>query len=457
MDSIKDLINEKENKIYGSSILKNDERLIDDESNIFDEMKKEYNEEEISDMRNELKTALPDNRVKDRVFTDAISGIKSAEKIEDDSKSISDIIDAKENNGKRISSAGIDLIYNLLNTKPTDEELDSLNTYFKSIRSTDDIYTEDINVLKNILGQRITDKIVTMANENDVGEYEAITRFIIQVYSSYMNVVQFNDDINELYDLVTNVTNILDDENSDIDSVMKQYSILNNATAKLKDLDERNKKLKNDYRVTDFDILILDSVKKCLEEAVTFKRVYDRIDDNPKKLRKDMKDINAVKKSIGNWIIDLKNDPETLYVFPVNDYLTSIESLEGMINYISGFILLQDKNDVLNDYLIDNSDNPVTDMSKYLMENGYVAEKDLRNYENSAILFLYLLSRVFKKKKIKTNDDRRILSYTLDIISKASKVDYASIIMKLINYAATTILKIEEFNYINKMEEANAK
>lgn len=450
MDNVENVMNDNKNKLYGSSILDIDERLIDNENNIFNDMKNEYTEDDLNDMREELKNSSSDIKTKDRVFTDSISGIKSSEKITNDSKNISEIVDSKDSAGKEISSAGIDLIYNLLDTKPTEEELTILNKYFSTIYSTDDIYCADINVLKNILGSRISNKIIDLAQKNNVSEYEAITKFIIQLYSSYMSVVQFNDDINELYDLVTNITQTLDTTNADdvdMDSILNQYKILNDATNKIKDLDERNSKLKNDYKVTDFDTLIIDSVKKCLEEAISFKRVYNRVDNSSKKIKKDMKDISDVKKSIENWINDLKSDTETLYVFPVNDYLTSIESVNGMINYISGFIMLQDQHEVY-DKIVEDPDNPITDVTEYFINNGYVTKSDLKSYDAAAILFLYILSRVFKKKKIKTNDDRRILSYTLDIISKASKIEYASIIMEVINYCSTNILKLKAFKYI---------
>ena len=447
-------------KLYGSSILETDERLIseDNDDNIFDDIKNNYSDKDIEDMRNELKDANDNIRNKDKVYTDAISGIKSSKKIEDidTNKSISNIIDSKEKNGKEISLPGIDLINNLLDANPTDEEIKSLSDYFNNIVHVDDIYSEDINVLKNILGKRISDKLIDIANKNSVSEYSAITRFMSQMYKSYIDIIQYNDDINELYDLVMNISEKTDDiDFNDKDSLMDQYKILSNATERLKNLNDRNKRLKNEYTVTDFDILAVDSVKKCLDDALSFKKIYDKIDNiNPKKLKSDLRNNNEIKNHIGNWINDLRNDSDTLYTLPVNDYLSISKSVDEMINYIEGFILLQDNSNrdtitdietAISEKNIYNSDGRVYD---YLIDNGHITKNDLKNYENSAILLLYIMSKTFKKKKIKTNDDRRILSYTLDMISKISKMEYGIKFIELINYISGKFLNIKPYNHI---------
>lgn len=447
-------------KLYGSSILETDERLIseDNDDNIFDDIKNNYSDKDIEDMRNELKDANDNIHNKDKVYTDAISGIKSSKKIEDidTNKSISNIIDSKEKNGKEISLPGIDLINNLLDANPADEEIKSLSDYFKNIVHVDDIYSEDINVLKNILGKRISDKLIDIANKNSVSEYSAITRFMSQMYKSYVDIIQYNDDINELYDLVMNISEKTDDiDFNDKDSLMEQYKILSNATERLKNLNDRNKRLKNEYTVTDFDILAVDSVKKCLDDALSFKKIYDKIDNiNPKKLKGDLRNNSEIKNHIGNWINDLRNDSDTLYTLPVNDYLSISKSVDEMINYIEGFILLQDNSNrdtitdietAISENNIYNSDGRVYD---YLIDNGHITKNDLKNYENSAILLLYIISKTFKKKKIKTNDDRRILSYTLDMISKISKMEYGIKFMELINYISGKFLNIKPYNHI---------
>lgn len=440
-------------KLYGSSILEQDERLISDDNddNIFDEMKDTYSDEDIENMRNELKSTSDSNKAKDKVYTDTISGIKSSEKINDnDDKSISDIVDSKEKNGKELSMAGIDLIYNLLDTNPTDDEIKSLDNYFKHLINADYIYSEDINVLKNILGKRISDKLIKVAEKNSVSEYVAITRFISQLYKSYSDIIQYNDDVNELYDIVTNLSKNIDSTNDidDRDSLMKQYEFLSSATEKLKKLDNRNKRLKNEYSVTDFDILAIDSINQCLKDAISFKKIYEKIDSiNPKKLKGDLRHNDEIKKYIGNWVNELRNDPETLYVFPVDDYLPISQSVDQLIDYFKGFILLQDKCDTDIGSL--TYDEAVNDMYEQLLDGNYVTEEELKNYEESAILLLYILSKTFKKKKIKTNDDRRILSYTLDMISKIRKYDYSYPIMGLINDLSGKFLKIPPYNRLN--------
>jgi hypothetical protein len=69
------------------------------------------------------------------------------------------------------------------------------------------------------------------------------------------------------------------------------------------------------------------------------------------------------------------------------------------------------------------------------------------NYFNDmkkkAITILYILSRVFKHKKIKDSNDRRILSYTLDIISKLSVDSYREGFFKLVRFTYDTIYPIK--------------
>lgn len=445
-------MNNKDEKLYGSSILNVDERKITEDSSFFDDMKENYSESEISSMRKELKTTGT-NKVHDKVFIDAISGIKSSKKVEGaGNEPIADIIDSKEKSGKELSKVGLDLIKNILNTDPTDEEIEAITTYFSTLIAEDDIFTVDLIVLKTILGKRITNKLIEISTKNEVSEYETITKFMVELYKSYITVVQYNDDINELYNLVTSVSNIdLDDiDPNDTDSLMKQYKILSEATEKLKNLDDRNRRLKSDYKITDFDILVLDSVKECLNSALSFKYVYDKIDNvASKKFKRDIKNIDDLKQTIGNWINDLKSDTETLYTFPVNDYLTSIESVDGMIEYIKGFIMLQDNSKAYSEFNEMPEDGEVKDVTEYFLSKGYVTKKKLENYELSAIVLLYFLSKTFKKKKIKTNDDRRVLSYTLDIISKASDISHASRLMKLINYFTEKLLNIDPYHYMD--------
>lgn len=426
-----------EEKRYGASILEVDEREIaevDEEATPFDDMKN-YSKKDIEDMRSEL-METNSGKVQDKVYVDSISGIKSSEKIDSSSDEIHDIIDSKEKSDKMLTKAGIELLKDILGSEPTDEEVNGITSYFDKLISVDDIFTVDISVLETILGARISNKLNTISEKNGVSKYKAVTSLLSQLYKSYSTVVQFNDDIDELYNLVNSISN-MDFNNMNMDdpnSIVEQYKVINNATEQLKKLDDRNKKLKNDYKVTDFDILILEDVKDCLNEAISFKRVYDKIDSvPPKKFKKDIKNISELKQSIGNWISDLKNDPDTLFTFPVNDFLTPIQSVDGMVDYIKGFIMIQDKHEYY-DNLKSSEDNPITDLVQHFIDNGIIDNEDLENYERSAIILLYFLSKTFKMKKIKDNNDRRVLSYTLDIISKLSNTTYASILMQLVNY-----------------------
>ena len=56
-------------------------------------------------------------------------------------------------------------------------------------------------------------------------------------------------------------------------------------------------------------------------------------------------------------------------------------------------------------------------------------------------MILYILSRTFKHKKLSNDNDRRILSYTLDMISKLGVKDHRDRFMKLVNYSYDLLYK----------------
>ena len=69
-----------------------------------------------------------------------------------------------------------------------------------------------------------------------------------------------------------------------------------------------------------------------------------------------------------------------------------------------------------------------------------VTLKDIEIYKTQALLILFVLSKTFKYKKLDGGDERRILSYTLDIISKLGVKDHRERFIKLVNFAYNEIL-----------------
>jgi len=128
---------------------------------------------------------------------------------------------------------------------------------------------------------------------------------------------------------------------------------------------------------------------------------------------KDIKKEIDVNNSIDNWIHSIKHDQYTLFTFPCNDYLSDEESRHELIKYFFNTYLV---NIVIEKSLNIPDDK---DLEEFLIEGNYISDKDINKLKYKAWIFLYVLSRTFKYNKLDSNDTNiRILSYTLDLISK---------------------------------------
>lgn len=391
--------------------------------------KDEYDTTEIEKQREELKETYDGSKINEVISKDALSGITSSVPqtntySEEDYNKLNKSLEENNIRGKSISKYGKSLIKSLINDDPTDEETLLLATKFEEYKdkiSSDkanesrfnELTVEEIN---EFLSDRIKNQIEALC---DSEKYKDIaSRFLEQIYITYQNTVSYRDDIKELNDLALEIdkSGILSEDVSTT-SDPKSFDFMNEKISKymeaIKRLDNRNKMLKQDYKITDIDTLTLESAKACLDDAINFTQVKNKVDNATKKFRIDLKSAKDTDSSIDNWIHDIKHDSTTLFTFPCNDFLSDEESREELVRFF------------YNSYLVDivyneNIDVPADeDIDDYLIDNDIVTEDDLEILRDKAYVMLYTISRTFKYNKVKDNDNNiRTLSYTLDIISK---------------------------------------
>ena len=421
--------NNLEQKKYGTTVF--DYIPEEDKETIANDFfaKDEYNSDEIEKQREELKETYDGSKVSEVISKDALSGITSSTPensyTKEDYDALNETLEENNIRGKSISKYGKALIKSLLNSDPTDDETLLLATKFEEYK--DRISTDTANKarfdelsikeIEEFLSDRIKNQIKELCE--DSGTYkEVAARFLEQIYITYNNTISYRDDIKELNDLALEIDKsglLKDDFDSTNDP--KSFDFMNDKITKymeaIKRLDDRNRMLKQDYKISDIDTLILESAKICLDNAINFTKVKNKIDNAVKKFKNDLKNSKDSDSRIENWIHDIKHDSTTLFTFPCNDFLTDSESREELTKFF------------YNAYLVDivynkNIDVPAEDnIDDYLITNNILANKDLDTLKRKAYVMLYMISRTFKYNKVKDNDENiRTLSYTLDIISK---------------------------------------
>lgn len=446
-DYVKDALyndSDVEQKKYGTTVF--DYIPDQDKETIANDFFKsdEFDSSEIEKQREELKETYDGSKITEVISKDALSGISSSVPANTYSQEDYDALNKtlEENNirGKSISRYGKSLIKSLLNADPTEEETLLLATKFEEYK--DRISTEKINESKfnelsvdeinEFLSDRIRNQIEGLCDSESYKDIAA--RFLEQIYITYNNTISYRDDIKELNDLALEIDKsglLAEDVESTADP--KSFDFMNEKISKymeaIKRLDDRNRMLKQDYKITDIDTLILTSAKACLDDAINFTKVKNKVDTTTKKFRIDLKNVKDTNNSIDNWIHDIKHDSTTLFTFPCNDFLSDEESREELVKFF------------YNSYLVDivyskNIDVPTeVEIDDYLIENNILTKKELTELKTKAYAMLYMISRTFKYNKIKANDDNiRTLSYTLDIISKLGVKSHRDKFIEASNY-----------------------
>lgn len=435
-------------KVYGSSVVSDAENVLNT-SNV-DELdsdmfpNEEISESDLSDMRSELKTTGSTEKQKETIVTDAISGIKNSSVDDEDFDKIIEAIDEQDIRGKKITNSGLAMIKDLLKEDPTDDEIKHMSEEFTKWTEDKEEACNNIKQAESALGERVMNKLKEISGD----EYERVAvRFASQVYNTFQRVVQYNDDMKELSKLakIVNDYNLSAETNydeNDFESFDKEFKNLIDVQDKISEfmskvskLDDRNKRLRQDYSIDDYDIRTVESVRECLDTALDFRLVKNKILVNTKKFKKDFKDETYVNSSIENWINDIRNDANTIFTFPVNDFLTLKESRDQMEQFLYTAIVYYN----LPEIIPDPGDKELGDA---MLEFGMITEEDNNKFKKQAKLLLFVLSRTFKHKKLSTDNDRRILSYTLDIISKLGVHDHRERVVELANW-------IYEYIYTN--------
>lgn len=425
-----------EEKRYGESVLEyiKDNDVVADPELEFDDL---MSESEVEIEREKLKKG--ERNRKDIVTTDAINGIRSSSKETYDPTTLEEVVNERDIKGKTLTQAAITLLEDLLKETPTDEELEHISKYFDNLsdesKSISDLTSEE---LEDCLGDRISDKIFNLVG--DKRYFTVLERFVEQLHASYKYEVEYNDDIREL----VKISKILNKKNNEFKDIKNGtttidtdgYNELLEETGsdfvkildRIKNLSDRDNRMRATYTVDDIEIELMENVKNSLETAISFNLIKEKHNNNKKKYKKDMKNLEEVNNDIENWISAIKNDPDTIYTLPINGYLSISESRKAFIKYLyDSYIMLKFGVQSL-------SDTDIIDIEKDYIENNICTKDELKDIKNTIIYFIYLLTKAFKYKKINTPDKRRILSYTLDILSKLGKNEYQIIFMDIISY-----------------------
>lgn len=418
-------------QIYGSSVIN---IAKNNDSNPFNDI----NSADIIDRYDDIEKK---SKVVEINTIDPATGIRSS--IQEDTKNNIDIEDDDikyvENlniKNKTLSRTGKELIKNIINRYPTDDEMKVLMDYFSLKEKVDDIKSDDIENIEHVLPSEVVDKIKSVTNENN---YKTVLhRFISRIYETYTASVEYADDMAELLRLSRSIKT--DDDDDDLNKSSDDLSKISNQMDKFvsyyknMNLDERNKKLKQNYSIDDADILVVDSIAECLTKSLNFTNVYDKLENTLPIIKKNINKVDDINNSIEKWIDSIRTDPETLYTFPVNDHLSLKESREEIENYFYNIYLGNYMSTVvqpLSSY-IDDDGNPI-DAEKYLIDTMQGDNKLFKSFHEKAKIVLYLISRTFKIKKLDDINNRRVLSYTLDIISKLDNKEYRGRFIKLSN------------------------
>lgn len=442
-DFVKEAMTEE--KKYGTSVFDYvpDKDKEIEENDFFKES--EIDKEEIEKARGELKTGYVGEKIKENITVDALSGIKSSVPVDSSYTSayndINKTIEASNIKGNRITKYGKELLTSLIGEEPNDDEMKLMASKFEEYSIEIKEYTFNhfnIDKLEEFISDRIKKSLRNICDPDEPSQYrDILARLLSQIYNAYNNVIEYRDDISELNNLAKQIddSGILDDV-QDVDKLTNEMAHksldelqdkMNRFMNSLKKLDDRNKRLKQDFTINDIDILLYEDIKKCLDSALSFEKIKEKVDTIPGKFNKDLKNRNNTNSIIENWIHDIRNDSKTLYTFPCNDFLSDSESREELVKFF------------YNSYLVDigySYDIPVEkDLEEYILETNLLCKHEIDALKEKAYYMLYVLARTFKYNKLESNENMiRILSYTLDIISKLGVKSHRDKFIDISNY-----------------------
>jgi len=439
LEYVKDAINNK--KQYGTSVFDyvpdKDQETI--ENDFFKQ--DEFNKNEIESERSEMRKDYNGEKIVEKISTDALSGIKSSTPEEPLSKIIDELaeeVNKTDIRGKSITNYGRNLIKSLTGELPTEEDEKHISSKFEehtqNMVSADDFFSMDVSILEDIVTPKIIDQLKALASDNTSDYKNILARFIQQIYIPYYESVEYKDEISNLNLLAKELDDAgltKDDATSEnvhmsLPDIQKK---INEFMFGLKKLDERNSHLRQDYTINDIDTKLVEDVQECLNTALSFEKVKTKVDVTCKKFKKDIRRKDDVNKSIDSWIHSIKHDPYTLFTFPCNDYLSDEESREELVKYFFNAYMIN----IVEEKELEIPDDK--DLEEYLIKSNYITTREIETMKHNAWVFLYALSRTFKYNKIEGNEENiRILSYTLDLISKLGIKSHRDRFIEASNY-----------------------
>lgn len=436
-------VNINPNKVYGSSVLEQIPTPVEDEA-FNDQETTKFTEEEIAEMRQELK-AGDEGVVKEKITTDALSGVTASSKVSEEYAELDKIdasVEAHNIRGKTLPEHTIERIKTMVGVDITTDDSRRIAQYFESFGVNADGEPALVDVtfqncnsedIREALGTSIMDVITKLADNDDEADRIA-KRLMEQIYASYHAAVEYNDDMRELSMITRRVKEMADKgidpnvrsiDNVSDEAVENQLKDLNQTQKWIEryleirsKLDSRNKKLKQDYTIDDIDTKTIEEVKVALDDALEMKTLLEGC-LSPKFVA-DFKNHKECDRIIKNWITDIKNDPDTLYTFPTNDYYTIEKTKTDVLDYLYGALLAQQYIDhpIPEDAMAD-------DPGQYYIKSGVATKKDILVIKEKAYLILFTIAKTFKYKKLRLNIYmRRVLSYTLDMMSKMNNPVY---------------------------------
>ena len=190
-----------EKKVYGTSVLDIVDDVNNDVSNENDFFKdKEYDQKEVSNMREYIKEGYNGETIKEINSTDALSGIKASIPVEPEDHSpdfdkIDESLKESDIQGKKITKYGRSLIAELIGEEPTADEELNISKFFESFKDIDGNINFDNLLISDIepyLSDRIKDKFKEVTSNE---EYDSIVkRFLQQIYLPYKESIAYRDD-----------------------------------------------------------------------------------------------------------------------------------------------------------------------------------------------------------------------------------------------------------------------
>lgn len=422
-----------EEKEYGQSIMLND--------NYEEESFPDIVEEVDYDAIEELKKNNP-GRVKAIKTLDPITGIKASGLIADVAQTAQELLDETDREKRELSELAVSDLNVIFGNKIPDGYIESLELKLEKFSHIDylkDHITEYNNVVE-LLGQELVDSVNKKIRISSISSHEALSRVAIKLFESFACKDAIYNDMEDFNKLSNKLSK--SDESDDLNVMLKQMSSLLGAVSNLEESMARRELPV--YSGDDVDVMLIDEIRETYTDAMSFKKIYKLLEDKSlcKKFKLDLtKKYKIAYNRIESWTADLANDSKVVYTFPTSaksiyDKVANEKLTAEFIEYMAN-ALIRAK---LNNVLVNTEKANELGLIDFYLSVGAITKKEIEEFRFKAVLFAYVLSRVFKYKNVESSYDRRILSYTLDFVSKALDQRYRTDFYILVDSVYNSIM-----------------